>query len=109
MAEIAWVVGVRHQRSGYATMATSLVVAQLVANGSQSFLCHIKPGHIASNRVAQKMGFTETDLMEDGEKVWRMNMASEYIDLPDMTTKVNKTPHTNEDQPLARLFLVGEL
>lgn len=83
VADIAWVVGVKYQSSGYATMATKLMVSQLVSTGCQSFSCHIKPWHHASNRVAQKVGFTETDFMEDGEKVWRMNMASEQGDPED--------------------------
>ncbi len=86
VADIAWVVGVRHQRHGYATMATRLMVAQLSAMDCQAFSCHIKPGHVASNRVAQKLGFTETDLIKDGEKVWRMNMVSEQGDPADGLT-----------------------
>ena len=80
VAEVAWVIGVRHQCGGYATMATKLMVSHLTAMGCRSFSCHIKAEHVASNRVAQKIGFTETGMMENGEKVWRMNMASEQGD-----------------------------
>lgn len=83
VADIAWVVGVEHQRNGYATMAAKLMVAQLAAMGCHTLTCHIKPGHVASHRVAQKLGFTETEIMEGGEKVWRMNTASEQCAQPE--------------------------
>ena len=51
---LGWLV-LGHQRNGYATMATKLMVDQLAAMDCQAFSCHIKPGHVFSNRVAQKL------------------------------------------------------
>ena len=83
MADVAWVIGRKHQRNGYATKATELMVAQLIRMGCSSFTCHIKAEHIASNRVAQKVGFSETGTVEKGEMTWKMITASEQGAQPD--------------------------
>jgi RimJ/RimL family protein N-acetyltransferase len=69
-ADIAWVVGVRWQSQGFATEATRGLVAWLVSQGVRTVRANIHPGHVASERVAERAGLAPTSRWLDGERVW---------------------------------------
>jgi RimJ/RimL family protein N-acetyltransferase len=68
---IAWDVGVAWQGRGYASEAAGAVMRWLEARGVVAVEAHVHPDHIASARVAAKIGLEVTDEMVDGEWVWR--------------------------------------
>jgi RimJ/RimL family protein N-acetyltransferase len=70
-ASVAWVIGTPWQGRGYATEAAAAVVAWLRDRGLAA-TAEIAPGHRASERVAAAVGFTVTDELVDGERVWRL-------------------------------------
>ena len=69
-AEIAWVLSPEHQGQGLATEAAAAVVRWLVDAGVGRLVAHIHPGHVASARVAERLGLRPTDVVEDGEVRW---------------------------------------
>ena len=70
-AEIAWVIGAPWQGNGYASEAALALVGWLEASGATSITALIHPDHGASEGVARRAGLLPTDLMRDGERVWR--------------------------------------
>lgn len=74
-ADVAWVIGVPWQGLGYATEAAAAMVDWLAAHGVRTVTAHIHPDHEASAGVAARLGLTATDLVEDGEVVWRRAVA----------------------------------
>jgi RimJ/RimL family protein N-acetyltransferase len=70
-ADTAWVVGVPWQGRGYATEAARALVAWLERIGVKTITAHVHPDHAASARVAELAGLLATDVVEDGERVWR--------------------------------------
>ena len=70
-AEVAWVIGVGHQGRGYAKEAAAAMVDWLRGQKADTLTAHIHPDHRASIAVATHLGLTATDLVEDGEIVWR--------------------------------------
>ena len=70
-ADIAWVVGTAWQGRGLASEATRAVVAWLGSIEITGITAHIRPGHRASERVAERIGMAPTIELEDGERVWR--------------------------------------
>jgi RimJ/RimL family protein N-acetyltransferase len=71
-AEVAWVIGVAHQGRGYAKEAAGAMVQWLLGQGADTITAHIHPGHRASIAVATHLGLIATDLVEDGEIIWRV-------------------------------------
>jgi RimJ/RimL family protein N-acetyltransferase len=71
-ADIAWVVGRRWQGRGYASEAAKALVEWLGANGVITITAHVHPDHAASARVAANAGLAQTEEIEDGERVWRL-------------------------------------
>jgi len=69
-AELAWVVAVPHQRSGYAREATIAVRDLLPDAGVSRFTACIHPDHTASAGVARALGLSPTDTVVDGEIRW---------------------------------------
>ena len=70
-ADIAWVVGVKWQRRGFASEAASAMCEWLGSNGVERFTAHIHPEHVASQRVAASLGLRRTlEVDGDGEVVW---------------------------------------
>lgn len=69
--EIAWVIGVPWQRRGYASRATRMLVDGLVELGVTRILAHIHPEHVASQRIAARLGMAPTDVVVDGEVRWQ--------------------------------------
>lgn len=78
-ADLAWVIGVRWQGHGAASEAARAMLDWLVrpapAGGAVAIVtAHIDPGHAASGSVARRLGLVPTDLIEDGEVVWRLEV-----------------------------------
>ena len=70
-AEIAWVVGLRWQRQGFAAEAVRALVAWLDARGVTAIEARIHPGHAASAAVARRAGLVPTGGQTDeGEQLW---------------------------------------
>jgi RimJ/RimL family protein N-acetyltransferase len=71
-AEVAWVVSSRFQGAGYATEAATAAIDWLEANGIHDLFAYIHPDHIASNKVAERLGFVPTESIRDGETGWKL-------------------------------------
>lgn len=70
-ALVAWDIGVAWQGRGYASEAAQGVVQWLEDRGVAVVEAHVHPAHVASARVAAKVGLEVTDDIVDGELVWR--------------------------------------
>lgn len=70
-AMIAWVVGTRFQRRGFATEAARGLVATLRAGGIPDLAASIHPDNIGSQGVARALSFSPTGVFDDGEEIWR--------------------------------------
>jgi len=68
-AEVAWVVLRAAQDRGYAKEAARSLVAALQAAG-WTVVAYIRPGHLASQRVARAAGLCPTTDIRDGEVRW---------------------------------------
>jgi RimJ/RimL family protein N-acetyltransferase len=73
-AELAWLVGVAWQGRGYATEAAKAVVDRLAADGVRTVVAHVAPSHRPSEIVAECVGLALTDQVDDGERVWRLDL-----------------------------------
>ncbi|HEY1618627.1 MAG TPA: GNAT family N-acetyltransferase [Streptosporangiaceae bacterium] len=73
-AEMAWVIGTRWQRRGYAAEAANALVQWLAEAGVTQVSACIYPGHRASERVAERAGLELTSEVSDGERVWRREL-----------------------------------
>jgi RimJ/RimL family protein N-acetyltransferase len=69
-AELAWVVAVPYQGSGYAREGATAVVAWLRQGGVEHFVAHVHPEHVASAAVARALGLAPTDTVVDREIRW---------------------------------------
>ena len=70
-ADLAWVVGVPWQGSGFATEASHAVKDWLADHGTRRFSAHIHPDHRASGAIATRLGLRPTGhLDDDGEMIW---------------------------------------
>jgi RimJ/RimL family protein N-acetyltransferase len=70
-AWVAWVIGVPWQGRAYATESAAAVIDWLAGTGVNDVKASIRPGHRASERVAERNGLTPTETEIDGERVWR--------------------------------------
>ncbi len=70
-ADVAWLIGVAWQGSGYATEAVQAMIGWLRLRGVDSITAHIHADHAASAAVAARVGLAPTEEIEDGEIVWR--------------------------------------
>jgi RimJ/RimL family protein N-acetyltransferase len=71
VAVVAWVIGMPWQGSGYASEAAGGLVAWLASTGATEITANIHPWHRASEKVAERAGFTLTSATVEGERVWR--------------------------------------
>jgi len=68
-AEVAWVVVRPAQGRGYGKEAVRSLVA-LLEKAGWTVVAHIRPGHLASQRVARDAGLSPTADSRDGETRW---------------------------------------
>jgi len=75
-ADLAWVIGVPFQRQGFASEASQRVLHWLCDDLCVNELrANIHPNHIASTRVARRLGFSRSgETTDDGEDVWRASL-----------------------------------
>lgn len=66
-AEVAWVIGSRHQNQGYAREAAEAMVRWLRQEGAAIVVAHVDPQHLASVAVARAVGLAPTDTVVEGE------------------------------------------
>lgn len=71
-ASVAWEIGLPWQRRGIASEAALVVVEWLLAEGIERITASIHPDHVASARVAERIGLVRTDELDDGEIVWAL-------------------------------------
>lgn len=69
-AEIAWVIGAPWQGRGLASAAAALLVEELRSRSVERLVADIRPGHLASQRIAEKLGLERTGEFVDGEERW---------------------------------------
>ncbi|WP_232488635.1 GNAT family N-acetyltransferase [Brevibacterium antiquum] len=69
-AEISWVIGRPWQGLGYAGRAALLLTDDLRTRGVEQIIAHFHPDHEASQRIAERLGMTESDVVVDGETRW---------------------------------------
>jgi RimJ/RimL family protein N-acetyltransferase len=70
-ADLAWVVGVPWQGSGYATEASKAVRDWLADRDAVRFSAHIHPGHTVSHAIASSLGLQPVGGLDDeGEMIW---------------------------------------
>jgi RimJ/RimL family protein N-acetyltransferase len=77
--QVAWVVGGRWQRQGYASEAARGLVDWLAGHDVREIVAHIHPDHVASARVASRAGLLPTRDLVDGERVWRARATSRPV------------------------------
>ncbi|MBO4258085.1 GNAT family N-acetyltransferase [Streptomyces griseorubiginosus] len=75
VAEIAWVVGSPWQGRGLASEAACGLVALLARRPSvRTVIAHVHPEHRASESVARAAGLEPTEVEQDGERRWRLEL-----------------------------------
>lgn len=70
VADVAWVIGSRFQRRGYAQEAAAAMTAWLRGQGVTALSAHIHPQNEASRAVARSIGLAPTATSVDGEVRW---------------------------------------
>ncbi len=71
VADIAWLVGVRHQGQGFAVQAARAMIGEVESLGVTSFTAHVHVDHQRSQRVASAVGLERTGAVDDdGEEIW---------------------------------------
>ncbi|MBS2029739.1 MAG: GNAT family N-acetyltransferase [Deltaproteobacteria bacterium] len=71
IADIAWVIGTPWQRKGYAVEAARALVAHVTDSFHVATIrALIKAEHVASQRIAERLGMRLTDDVVRGEQVW---------------------------------------
>lgn len=70
LAELAWVIGSPWQGRGLASDAAAVVLQFVVASGVARVIAHVHPDHVASQRVAARLGLVATARTVDGEVEW---------------------------------------
>jgi RimJ/RimL family protein N-acetyltransferase len=72
-ADLAWVIGLRWQRQGYATEAATALVEWLIEElGVREIRASIHPAHAASIKVAERLG-KRTDEYSGPELIWKLS------------------------------------
>jgi RimJ/RimL family protein N-acetyltransferase len=80
LAELAWVIGTRHQHQGFAKEAVGLIAAWLHEQGVRSLRAHIHSCHYASMAVARSIGPVPTQTIADGELRWQSSQPGGHAD-----------------------------
>lgn len=70
-ADVAWLIGVPWQRQGIALEAALAMRDWLAVQGVRRLTAHIHPDHVASTKLARRLGMVATgELDTDGEQIW---------------------------------------
>lgn len=70
-ADVAWVIGTRHQGLGYATEASRMMLRALSDGGVRTFRAYIHPRNAPSQAVAAHLGMRKLPGQPfDGEDLW---------------------------------------
>ncbi len=69
-ADIAWVIGTLWQNRGYATEAAKAVMEWILKLGVNEIRAAINPDHVASIKVAERIGLRRTEIFSGREIVW---------------------------------------
>jgi len=70
VAELAWTIGSRWQRRGFAREAAAAVLAWLSSTGVNRIIAHLHPEHEASIAVARGLELVPTGQLVNGEVRW---------------------------------------
>lgn len=71
VADVAWLVALESQVRGVASEAARAMCARLASVGVTELEAHVHPGHLASQRVAESIGFVRSGEQDaDGEDIW---------------------------------------
>ena len=71
VGRLAWVIGTRHQRRGYAREAAGAMATWLREQGARTLVADIHPDHAASIAVARSLGLRAgDDALASGEIRW---------------------------------------
>lgn len=76
VADIAWVISPIHQGQGMASEATKEMTGWLRSKGVSSFVAFVHPEHYASMGVARNQGLHPTPMMEAGEPLGILAIAT---------------------------------
>lgn len=75
VAEVAWVVGSAWQGRGLASEAARGLVTLLARKPSvRTVIAHVHPEHRASEAVARAAGLEPTEVEQEGERRWRLEL-----------------------------------
>lgn len=69
-AQIAWVIGMPWHGRGLGRRAALSLRDELAGRGVQRLVAHIRPGHVASERVATALGMGPSEVFVDDEREW---------------------------------------
>lgn len=69
-AELGWMVERRWQRQGIASEASTALAVWLLSKGVRRLVAHIAPGHLASEKLAGRLGMSPTERLVEGELEW---------------------------------------
>ena len=75
-ADLAWLIGVPWQGRGFATEAANAAFHALSATSVEIVTAHVRDDHVASAGVARRIGLHRTDTVEDGERVWLIDIGA---------------------------------
>jgi RimJ/RimL family protein N-acetyltransferase len=70
VARLGWMIGIPWQKQGFASEAAVALVDWVRRQGVDEIGAHIHPGHRASEVVAMRAGFKQTEEEFQGERVW---------------------------------------
>ena len=72
--ELAWLIGLRYQGSGFASEAAEALLDWFLQRGASRVTAHIHVDNLASHRVATQIGLSRTGEIDgDGESVWSVD------------------------------------
>lgn len=71
VADVAWLTGTSWQGRGLAAEAATAMIDWLWRRGAAAVTAHVHPDHHASAAIAARIGLAPTDIVEDGERLWR--------------------------------------
>jgi RimJ/RimL family protein N-acetyltransferase len=70
-ADVAWLLGSRWQKQGYATEAAKIILEWLLKLGVSEIRASINTSHMASIKVAERAGLVRTSESSGSELIWK--------------------------------------